>query len=332
MAHVVMISAGFYPYVVGGAERQALELSVALAKRGHRITVLTRRLPGLPPSDVVRGIRVERIGGPSALEFMVAVYRWLRAHDHDVAHAHLAGSPAIAAALAGRKAVVKLGGGKGIGELAVSSRTLSGRLKLAVLARLRPRFVYVAAELAEEARRFLGDVPLTHIPNGVDVERFSPPPEGRSGPVTFMYAGRLSPEKRLPEFLRAAGVPVTVVGEGPVPVPGASPPVDDLVPVYRRHHVFVLPSVSEGLSNALLEAMACGLCPLASRVGGTAEAVEHEKSGLLFDDLSEVPALVKRLVSEPGLAERLGAEARRRVVERYSLAGVAERYERLYLS
>jgi len=326
---IVMISAGFHPYVVGGAERQALELSVALQKRGHEVTVLTRLLPGLPRADTVRGVRVERIGGAGATRFMLAVWSWLRAHPHDVAHAHLAGSPAIAAALAGRRAVVKLGGGKGIGELAVSSRTLSGRLKLAVLARLRPRFVYVASELEQEARRFLGDVPLEHIPNGVDVERFSPPPS-RSGPVTFLYAGRLSPEKRLPEFLAAARVPVTVVGEGPVPIAGSLPPVEDMVPLYRQHHVFVLPSVSEGLSNALLEAMACGLCPLASRVGGTAEAVEHGKSGLLFDDMSEVPGLVARLLSEPGLAARLGAEARLRVVERYSLAAVAERYERLY--
>lgn len=324
-----MISAGFHPYVVGGAERQALELSVALMKRGHDVRVLTRLLPGLDPESVVRGVPVHRIGGEGAAQFMLAVWSWLRGHEHDVAHAHLAGSPALAAALAGRKAVVKLGGGKGIGELAVSSRTAFGRLKLSLLAALKPRFVYVAAELAEEARKYLGDVPLTHIPNGVDVERFSPP-EKRSGEISFMYAGRLSPEKRLPEFLRVSGISMTVIGEGPVAVPDASPPVEDLVPFYRRHHVFVLPSVSEGLSNALLEAMACGLCPLASRVGGTAEAVEHGVSGLLFDRMDEVPGLVKRLVSEPGLAEKLGAGARRRVVERYSLEKTAAAYEALY--
>ncbi|MDE2511870.1 MAG: glycosyltransferase, partial [Elusimicrobia bacterium] len=128
---VVMVSAGFWP-AVGGAERQALELSVALVRRGHRVTVLTRRVNGLPAREEVRGVKIRRLpvfgrGAIDAACFLTGSFLWLLFHwtDWDAVHAHLAGSPALSASLAGRllgrPALVKLGGGRGIGELASSA-------------------------------------------------------------------------------------------------------------------------------------------------------------------------------------------------------------------
>lgn len=371
---VAMVSAGFYPYLVGGAERQALELSAALVRRGWQVTVLTRRLPGLAAEETVRGVAVVRLwrcgsGAVDSLSFMASVFAWLILHpaSYSAVHAHLAGSPALAAALAGRllfkRVVVKLGGGKGIGELAVSSRSLVGRAKLFMLGCLKPQFVAVARELAEEAGRYLGNVPLQAVPNGVDAERFRPDPARKTelrrrlgvDGVVFLYAGRLSEEKRLPAFVeswahgvRDARQPATLllVGEGSEEgairaamrrVEGGErarilPPTEDILSYYQACDVFVLPSISEGLSNALLEAMACGLGVLATSVGGTAEAVVEGQSGLLFkpgeDDRAR--ALVRRLVERPTLAGSLGEAARRRVVELYSLDRVATLYEALY--
>lgn len=390
---VLMVSAGFHPYV-GGSEKQALELSVALKARGWRVRVLTRRLAGLPALETVRGIEVVRLwaagtGLANSLVFMASLFlRLLReAGAFDAIHVHLAGSPALPAALAGRilgrPVIVKLGGGRGIGELAASAATFAGRLKIRLLRWLGPRFVVVTPDLRDEVAAFgLSGGKLSVIPNGVDVGVYSPaPPESRPAlrkalgwpdGLGFLYVGRLSPEKRLPMFLEAlaaaamappggpirpsgaapgaAGGPtlpaapaffVAFVGEGPeeaglrdlagrLGLPAQfHPPTDSVWKAYQAADVFVLPSVSEGLSNALLEAMACGLAVLGSRVGGAIEAVAHGASGLLFDDRQGLEEGIRRFLDEPGLAGALGSESRRRAM-RFSLADVARRYEELY--
>ncbi|MFI5349304.1 MAG: glycosyltransferase family 4 protein [Elusimicrobiota bacterium] len=367
---IVMVSAGFWPSI-GGAERQALELSAALAARGHRVTVLTRRVGGLPARETIRGVAVRRLpsvgGALDAPIFLAGALGWLLLHwvEWDAVHAHLAGSPALAAAsagrLLGRPAVVKLGGGRGIGELAVSSKTRLGRAKLRVLGLLRPRFLAVVPDLADEARAFLGPVPIEVLPNGVDAARFHPVDGAakralRAGlgwsedATVYIYTGRLSWEKRLPWFLKlwlgAAGPKSTavLVGEGPERAAlediaahssgrvKVLPSREDVGEVLLASDVFVLPSVSEGLSNALLEAMSSGLAPLGSRVGGTAETIADGRTGLLFDrdDEAALQAAVRRLDGEVGLAARLGAAARAEVEERYALDRVVARLETLY--
>lgn len=366
---IVMVSAGFWP-AIGGAERQALELSAELVRRGHRVTVLTRRLGGLPRRESVRGVSIVRLpvlgsGAVDALCFLLGVNAWLKLHwlEWDAVHAHLAGSPALAAALLGRllgrPAVVKLGGGRGIGELASSAKTWTGRLKLKALGALKPRFLAVVPDLADEAREFLGAVPIEVLPNGVDASRFAPAGAARKKELrvelgwppdasVFLYTGRFSPEKRLPWFLglwrEAAGEKslAVLVGDGSerAAVEAAAaggrvvvlPPREDLAPLYAAADAFFLPSTSEGLSNALLEAMSSGLAPLASRVGGTAETLEDGKTGLLFerDDEPGLKAAVRRLAAEPGLAARLGAAARAKVLEEYSLGKVVDRLEDRY--
>ncbi len=371
---VVMVSAGFHPYV-GGAEKQALELSVALRARGVKVQVLTRRLPELPRREVIRGVPVERLwcaggGFLNALTFMssLAWWLWARASEYAVVHVHLAGSPALPAALVGRllgkRVIIKLGGGRGVGELACSVGTIGGRLKLRLLSWLKPQFTAVTTELLQECAQFLGPVPVQVQSNGVDTVRYRPItacekqalrrkfgwPEG----MGFIYVGRLAPEKQLGKFLlawcqAAAEKPgfAAFVGDGPE-VEGLKalareshlqerifilPAMDAIQEAYAAADVFVLPSVSEGLSNALLEAMASGLAVLGSRVGGTAEAVEEGKVGLLFaaQDADELAGKLKRFLAEPGLAVRMGAAAREKAARDYSLERVAESYEKLYL-
>lgn len=358
---VVMVSAGFWP-AVGGAESQALELSRALIARGAGVRVLTRRLGGLPGFEEVRGVPVRRLpvvgsGALDSLSFMVLAFGWLLKHgsEFDAVHVHLAGSPALAAAAAGRwlgkPVVVKLGGGRGVGEVSLSRGTALGRLKLALLPRLGPRFVAVTRDLADEAREAMG-VEAEVLPNGVDVERFRPADaaekrelRAKSGipeAFSFLYMGRFSEEKRLSWFsgLLAAAAPgakLVIAGRGaakPAPSEGVVelPPTDRPEDLYRAADAFVLPSTSEGLSNALLEAMACGLPVLASAVGGTPDAVTDGVSGLLFarDDEKAAKAAAERLVVEKGLAARLGAAARATAVERFSIGATAARCLELY--
>jgi glycosyltransferase involved in cell wall biosynthesis len=371
---VVMLTPNFYPYI-GGAEKQALELSKRLLARGVRVSVLTRCAPGLSRDDAVEGIPVRRAftfgsGFLNAAVFMVSsfLYLILRRSEYDVIHVHLAGSPAISACLAGsllgRKVVVKVGGGRGIGEIAMSRKTWSGRMKLALFRIFRPQFVSVTEDLKEE----MSEVGLSEgtyvIPNGVDVNRYQPRgaserrslrkdfgwPEG----LCFLYVGRLAVEKRLDMFLRAfaevadknKGAYCVFVGSGSeeealrgeVKVLKLEnrvffrSPADDIERYYAASDVFILPSVSEGLSNALLEAMATGLAPLGSKVGGTREAVTSGETGLLFEseDKESLLACVSRYVESPDICEAHGRAARKRTLERYSLERIAERYLEIY--
>ncbi|MBI5245514.1 MAG: glycosyltransferase family 4 protein [Elusimicrobia bacterium] len=375
MKRVVMLTPNFYPHI-GGAEKQALELSKALKAQGAQVMILTRRLDGLAPREFVSGILVRRLAafsgaGPliDSAVFLLSSFAFLMANaiGYDAVHVHLAGSPAIAAALAARllkkRAVVKIGGGRGIGEIAASSKTRPGRLKLWLLKRLKPRFVCVARDLLDELREGIG-AEAALIPNGVDLKTYRPPEaeekialrRGLCRPgLLFLYVGRLAPEKRLCGFLRsfaeALGEAKTeasffMAGSGPeegaireeisrLGLEGRAKvlePTHDIAKLYAAADIFVLPSVSEGLSNALLEAMATGLAVLASRVGGTREAVSEGRTGLLFDpnDPAEERRQIVKLLTESGLAFRLGRSARADAEARYSIDRVAARYLELY--
>lgn len=89
----------------------------------------------------------------------------------------------------------------------------------------------------------------------------------------------------------------------------------------------------EGISNAMLEAMACGLPVVASNVGGTKEIVVHGDSGYLFepDDLDALRDSLDRLVSNRDLCSRLGTSARRSMEENFSLSSMVRGYQELYL-
>lgn len=97
--------------------------------------------------------------------------------------------------------------------------------------------------------------------------------------------------------------------------------------------VSVLPSLMEGLSNTLLESMAAGRPVVATRVGGSPEAVEDGTTGLLVPprDPAALSRAICRLLERPDLADRLGRAARRSVIERFSVERMVRDTERLYL-
>jgi glycosyltransferase involved in cell wall biosynthesis len=97
--------------------------------------------------------------------------------------------------------------------------------------------------------------------------------------------------------------------------------------------VSVLPSHSEGLSNTLLESMAAGVPVVATRVGGTPEAIDDGVTGLLVPvkDPEALASAIIRVLSDADLAARLGAAARRSVNDRFSMERMIQTTEQLYL-
>lgn len=363
-----MVCQGYFP-VVGGAERQLASLAPRLAARGVDIRVYTRRAEDWPRSEVIDGIPVHRQPVPSSkalrsLAFTLGTLRAMHRDGVDIIHAHDLFSPTTTALLARRwlevPVVVKVVRGGELGDIAWLRRRRFGARRLAWIRARVDRFVCISDEINRELDA-LGVEPQRRvpIPNGVDAQRFRPAHAGErielrrelgiaADPVVA-FTGRLAEEKRLASLVemwpairaRSPRAGLLLVGSGDqreqlqrragagVQIVG---PVDDVAPWLRAADAFALPSVAEGLSNALLEAMATGLGCVATRVGGAQELIEDGRSGLLVaagDDSALQDALV-RLLTDTELRAAIGTAARERVVADFGLEQVAERLVALY--
>ncbi len=107
---------------------------------------------------------------------------------------------------------------------------------------------------------------------------------------------------------------------------------DDVLPWLQTADLFVLPSLYEGLSNALLEAMACGVPVIATDVGGNPEVIEHGRTGLLVPpgDAVELATALRYLLEDDDLRALLGGMARTHVRRHYSAEAATRCYEERY--
>ncbi|MBV9388575.1 MAG: glycosyltransferase family 4 protein [Chroococcidiopsidaceae cyanobacterium CP_BM_ER_R8_30] len=195
------------------------------------------------------------------------------------------------------------------------------------------------------------------IPNGVDVQKYSPGPSNLKAQWKanriFVYQGRLAPEKNVESLLRAwkqsemgPDSKLLIVGDGPLrpslqPFYGSEYGIYWLgsvadeqrrIEILRGSDVFILPSLVEGLSLALLEAMACGLTCLATDVGADGEVLE-KGAGVVMNPrqvVSQLRTLLPLFQDHPELSIVLGQKARQRVLERYTLSSNIKQLERLY--
>ena len=192
---------------------------------------------------------------------------------------------------------------------------------------------------------------ILHIPgSGVDTDHFQPLPEPE-GPITFGFAGRLLSDKGIRalvsahKMLRDQGHDFRLLIAGkPDPANPASIPIeeveewtrrpgitwlghlDDIVALWTRCHVAVLPSHREGLPVSLLEAAACGRAMVATNAPGCREIVVQNETGRLVP-VEDAKALADALLSlalSPELRSRYGRTAREMVVQRLSSKIVGE--------
>jgi glycosyltransferase involved in cell wall biosynthesis len=194
------------------------------------------------------------------------------------------------------------------------------------------------------------------IPNGIDVTKYSPGPsdykEQIGASVLTAYIGRLDPEKNVGDFLKAFAAldlppdhKVVIVGNGMdlsrlrrkyrdeprIIFTGYVGDVRERIRILRAADIFVLPSSIEGLSLAMLEAMASGTAVIATDVGADAEALRG--AGLVVDlaDLEEQLRLALRTLTEfPDFRRDLAVRARQRAVTDYSLETNIDRVVDLY--
>jgi glycosyltransferase involved in cell wall biosynthesis len=224
-------------------------------------------------------------------------------------------------------------------------------------------FVVVAESMASYYRDAVGVAArrVRVIPNGIDVRRFQPTDRASArarlglppGPL-FGTAGRLFPEKRPQDLLEAlARVRRTVpdahlvfVGDGPerpqltrlassLGLTGAVTFAGwqtDQAPWLAALDAFLLPSETEGLPLAVLEAMASGTPVVTTPVGDLPRVVRPGRDGLHVPvaDIEALAAAMLRLAGDPGLRAQMGQSARESVVAQYDEALMVERYQELY--
>ena len=225
----------------------------------------------------------------------------------------------------------------------------------------------VSRELREHYARQLGLAParIDVIPNGVDAGRFRPDASTRrrlrlqigaaDQEIILGTVGRLDPVKDhatlllAAEQVIAAGAPlrVVIVGDGPgkeqlqatietssslrgrVVLAGESSKPEDWL---NSFDVFALPSLSEGMSNTILEAMATELPSVVTSVGANPDLVEESKTGFLIRprDVRGLADRILQLVGDRELRRKLGQRARQKVESEFSLQRMLENYSRLY--
>lgn len=319
---------------------------------------------------VVRRFRLREppnLGGRHLDSFLlwglcIAAWLWRHRRAYDlihIIHGRLHAFPAaIAGSWLGKPVLVKPGrGGKDHFDLLVVQRKrLLGPFFARGIAHNTTAWVATSKEIEADLSRWGVPRERVHaIPNGID----TPEDERRrpcNGVVHLLSMGRLEPEKAVDQTIRAfAALPtetpalLTILGdgqcydklralsrslaqEGRIGFEGA---VADVTPYLRDADIYLSSSVSEGMSNALLEAMSHGLIPVVSRVSGVAEIVEQGVSGLLYppgDETALAARLKEALAMTPERRRGMSEAARAATRADFSLDRVAECHLALYRS
>ena len=180
------------------------------------------------------------------------------------------------------------------------------------------------------------------IPNYVETDVFKPLNIAKKkGSICFI--GRLTKQKNLFALLEALkGLPYTIsiigLGEQEEQLKKfankneinaiflGNIPNHELPEILNQHELFILPSLWEGMPKTLLEAMACSMPVIGTKIDGTREVIEHRNNGILCDtDSNSIRKAIINLMGDEALKQNLGESARRTIIENYSLDTLAEK-------
>jgi glycosyltransferase involved in cell wall biosynthesis len=339
---------------MGGLEKLLVEFARHADPSRFRLCFISLTTRGRLAKDIEAfGWPVTALEEPEGLRpgLVLRLARLFRRWRVEVIHTH-DDKPLLYASLAGRLARVPRHIHTKHGQSYTITRRQIALVNLA--ARLTDRFVCVSRDSARlTVHQGVSPRRVSAIWNGIDLGRFAFSGATPGGPVVTV--ARLNPEKDIENLFRAAalavreepGLRLEIAGDGPC-LPALKRTAAELdledkvrflgevreVPaLLARASVFVLPSLSEGVSLTLLEAMARGLPVVATRVGGNPEVVVDGETGLLVParDPAALAAGVLRLFRDPGEGRRMGAAGRMRVETHFDVRRMAARYEALYL-
>lgn len=310
------------------------------------------------------------IGKIQTITFLIStiITLYTMRKQYQILHAHLAFGPAFIATLMGKllnkKVIVKLGGSNAIGDIQVSMKTWRGRIRLNAIRKWADVIIALTDVMRDEAIQT--GIPANRIrliDNGIDSKSYESStlekekakkilnPEKNT---LILFVGRLDPVKSLPTVIEAIKIAINtqptlkliIVGDGP-----ERHPLEKLINTLRLKDyveftgnktdiktylqaadIFVLPSLTEGISNALLEAMASGIACVATPVGGNLEVLDNAKYGLMppVGDVQAWAQVLIDLSSNENLLHQFGEKAKERILTKYDFNVVGNRYIKLY--
>jgi glycosyltransferase involved in cell wall biosynthesis len=338
---------------MGGQEKLLVEFAQHVDRKCFALEFLSLGSRGTLAEEIeAHSWPVTALNEPTGLRpgLVLRLARFLRRRKIDVVHTHdvrplIYG--AVAARLARVPSVVHTRHGQD------SRITPRQRALVRFAARLTDRFVCVSEDSARlTIEQGVAAAKVRAIINGIDVEQFAYTGPQPRGPVVTI--ARLSPEKDIANLIRTAaivagaepGFRLEIAGDGPCRVDLEAlidglglkdrvrllGQVRDVRSLLGRASLFVLPSVSEGVSLTLLEAMARGLAVVATRVGGNPEVVVDGDTGQLVparnpDALADA---MLALLRDPERSRRMGLAGRRRVEQVFDVRRMVADYEELY--
>ena len=258
----------------------------------------------------------------------------------------------------------------GLRNLTAGTQQLTYQLYAPALSKYDKVIVFSDLQAEVLARLGVREDRLAVIPNGVDTHQWTPSGLGPEAGITatsgsplgqvrtrlgqervFLYMGRVATEKNVEALLQAwrlvnmEGCRLVIVGEGPLRTTlqnsydednvlwwGYEADLAKRIALLQCAEVFVLPSLVEGLSLALLEAMASGCACVATDAGADGEVLIGG-AGIVLSTLgvtSQLRTLLPVLRDQPVLTRELGRQARERVLQRYTMARNIDSLERLY--
>ncbi|MCC8995086.1 MAG: glycosyltransferase family 4 protein [Candidatus Contendobacter sp.] len=358
-----------YPLpVVGGLERQAHELSKALVARGHAVHVLSGRFdPVQRTIDIIDGVSIHRLPWSEFklqrfLQLSFSLMRILVKFGPtvDLVHVHniswFGAFITLFAKILGLPVLTKL---PNIGEFGIPGIRQGplGLLRIALLKSSDAIIAMTPDSVAELAGINYPATRILKVTNGISRlpinSRRSYP--SASSTVCAIFVGRLMSQKGLADLLHAwAMVKARAAYDAKLRLIGEGPQKDELkalaqalnlgesvefcgfcadVPAeLAQADLFVLPSLAEGNSNAILEAMRAGLPIVTTNVGGAAIQVGNEGEGFLCNpgDREALARHLMTLIADQALRDRLGAAMRSRVESIFAIDQVAAVYEQAY--
>jgi phosphatidylinositol alpha-1,6-mannosyltransferase len=340
----------------GGVARASQRYAHGLVQAGHRAAVIcldAKLAPGRTERNETNGVLERRVGAHRRTDDALGAWFEAVVAEHgvepfDVLVGRYLDSAAFVAVYAARflgiPSVVSARGND-VDSGAFDASTFS---RLLWTTQHADAVTAVSHELSRKLAALVPGLEPLVVPNGVDTELFRPgPPEPEMGSApTLLFVGEARKKKGLPLLLEAhARVTTRFPGARLLLVGGVRPDDAEILTVFNRKHpavltfvvpavepqqlpryyrsasLFMMPSLRDGLPNALLEAMACG-CPIvASNVGGIPDAVRDGVEGRLVP-AGQSEALARaciELLEGPAAAAALGARARQRAVEGFGL-------------
>lgn len=383
--NVLMVISQFHPVIGGAEKQAQLLAQKLIEKGIQIQLVTGWWKRGIPRREIINGIQIFRnfsfwgmfgikgLRPLGALTYMSTLGIYLLSHrrEYDIIHVHQALHPAfvsvfVAKHFLGKQVIVKTASSGMTSDIKQLKQVPLGNFQLRYLLRNMECLVAVSNAGGKEFNDIgFPESQIVHIPNGVVL-----PHDGKAnyGQVKrVITTARLSKEKGIDILLKAwdrvvrqeKGLKLIIVGDGPLAGElkklseslGVTDSVtfmgmvQNVMDYLKNADFFVLPSRTEGLSNALLEAMSYGLPCIATKVGGNIELVgedDHKKimpgkfiiarNGLLVnpDDVEGISEAMLYLIRNGAEREEMGNKGRLYIEKNYSIDLIADKYIALY--